>query len=162
MDYSLEVVIVPVADVDRSLAFYTERAGFSLDVDYAPAGDFRVVQLTPPGSACSVQIGVGLTDAVPGSLRNLHLVVGDVERARRELTERGAAAQVARRGLEGRFPARGGPRAPRLRQFRRLRRPGRQHLDRAGARIPQGGLNPRGASPHAGPFSDYVRFAQFG
>ncbi|MEU4092899.1 VOC family protein [Streptomyces sp. NPDC026673] len=91
MDYSLEVVMVPVTDVDRSLAFYTEQAGFSLDVDYAPSDGFRVVQLTPPGSACSVQIGVGLTDAVPGSLRNLHLVVGDVERARRELAERGVA-----------------------------------------------------------------------
>ncbi|MEU1622486.1 VOC family protein [Streptomyces sp. NPDC005722] len=91
MDYSLEVVIVPVTDVDRSAAFYTERAGFSLDVDYAPADGFRVVQLTPPGSACSVQLGVGLTDAVPGSLHGLHLVVDDVERARRELTERGVA-----------------------------------------------------------------------
>lgn len=96
MDYSLEVVIVPVTDVDRSPAFYTERAGFALDVDHAPADGFRVVQLTPPGSACSVQIGVGLTDAVPGPLRNLHLVVDDAERARRELAERGVAVGEVR------------------------------------------------------------------
>ncbi|MFF3252970.1 glyoxalase [Actinacidiphila glaucinigra] len=115
MDCSLEVVIVPVADVDRSSAVYTERAGFALDVDHAPADGFRVVQLTPPGSACSVQIGVGLTDAVPGSLRNLHLVVDDVERARRDLAgrrRRRGAAQMAGRGMAGRFPARGGPGAP--------------------------------------------------
>ncbi|MFD8077782.1 VOC family protein [Streptomyces sp. NPDC059718] len=96
MDYSFEVVIVPVSDVDRSSVFYTERAGFALDVDYAPGDGFRVVQLTPPGSACSVQIGVGLTDAVPGSLRNLHLVVDDVERARRDLAERGVAVGEVR------------------------------------------------------------------
>jgi catechol 2,3-dioxygenase-like lactoylglutathione lyase family enzyme len=89
MDYRFEVVIVPVTDVDRSLAFYTEQAGFAVDVDYAPGDGFRVVQLTPPGSACSLQIGVGLTDAVPGSLRNLYLVVDDIERARRELVGRG-------------------------------------------------------------------------
>ncbi|MBC2865057.1 VOC family protein [Streptomyces mexicanus] len=71
MDYTLEVVILPVTDVDRPLAFYTERLGFHLDVDYGSSPDFRVVQLTPPGSACSVQIGVGLTDAEPGSVRGL-------------------------------------------------------------------------------------------
>lgn len=85
----LEVVILPVSDVDRSLAFYTERLGFNLDVDYRPSPDFRVVQLTPPGSACSVQIGVGLTDAEPGSVQGLYLVVPDLEAARAELVERG-------------------------------------------------------------------------
>lgn len=89
MNYSLEVVVVPVRDVDRSLDFYTRKAGFTLDVDYAPNDGFRVVQLTPDGSACSVQIGTGLTDAAPGSVRNLQLVVTDIEAARRELDGRG-------------------------------------------------------------------------
>lgn len=89
MIYSLEVVVLAVTDVDRSLEFYRDRVGFGLDVDYRPAEDFRVVQLTPPGSGCSVQFGVGLTDAVPGSTPRTHLVVSDIERARRELAERG-------------------------------------------------------------------------
>lgn len=89
MEYKLEVVILPVSDVERSLAFYTGRLGFNLDVDYGPGPDFRVVQLSPPGSACSVQIGVGLTEAEPGSVRGLYLVVPDLEAARAELAERG-------------------------------------------------------------------------
>ncbi|MET8248658.1 VOC family protein [Streptomyces sp. NPDC005202] len=89
MECKLEVVILPVSGVDRSLAFYTERLGFRLDVDYGPSPDFRVVQLTPEGSACSVQIGVGLTDAEPGSVRGLYLVVPDLEAARAELVDRG-------------------------------------------------------------------------
>jgi catechol 2,3-dioxygenase-like lactoylglutathione lyase family enzyme len=89
MNYELQVITVPVSDVDQASAFYTERAGFKLDVDYHPAAGFRVVQLTPPGSACSVQIGAGLTDAVPGSARAIHLVVADIEAACRELAERG-------------------------------------------------------------------------
>lgn len=67
MDYHLEVLTVPVSDVDRALAFYTQQVGFALDVDYQPVDNFRVVQLTPAGSACSIQIGVGITDAPPGS-----------------------------------------------------------------------------------------------
>ncbi|MEV7817398.1 VOC family protein [Streptomyces flaveolus] len=89
MEYMLEVVVLPVSDVDRSLTFYTERLGFHLDVDYGPSPDFRVVQLTPPGSACSVQMGVGLTNADPGSVQGLYLVVPDLEAARAELVERG-------------------------------------------------------------------------
>ncbi len=89
MEYRLEVVTLSVSDVDRALAFYTEQAGFTLDVDYHPTGDFRVVQLTPPGSTCSVQLGVGLTDADPGSARTTYLVVTDIEVAHRELAERG-------------------------------------------------------------------------
>jgi catechol 2,3-dioxygenase-like lactoylglutathione lyase family enzyme len=89
MDYQLQVVTVPVTDVDDAAAFYTDQAGFALDVDYHPASDFRVVQLTPPGSACSVQIGIGLTDAPPGSARTTCLVVSDIESAVRELTGRG-------------------------------------------------------------------------
>jgi catechol 2,3-dioxygenase-like lactoylglutathione lyase family enzyme len=89
MDYRLQVVTLSVSDVDRAVAFYTQQAGFTLDVDFHPTGDLRVVQLTPPGSACSVQLGVGLTDAPPGSTRTTYLVVADIEAAHRELTARG-------------------------------------------------------------------------
>ena len=89
MDYKIEVITVPVADVDRAAAFYTKQAGFTLNVNYHPAGRFRVVQLTPPGSACSIQIGLGLTGAPPGSARATYLAVTDIEAARRELSERG-------------------------------------------------------------------------
>lgn len=89
ISYSLEVVVLPVADVDRSLEFYRDRVGFRLDVDYQPGEDFRVVQLTPRGSGCSVQFGVGLTDAAPGSVRRIHLVVSDLVRSRHELADRG-------------------------------------------------------------------------
>jgi catechol 2,3-dioxygenase-like lactoylglutathione lyase family enzyme len=85
----IEVVIVPVSDPDRSLRFYRDQVGFELDVDYAPAPDFRVVQLTPDGSATSIQLGVGLTDAAPGSLRGLYLVVADLAQYRGELLTRG-------------------------------------------------------------------------
>ena len=89
MDMKLEVVVVPVSDVDRSKAFYSERCGFNVDVDHQPSDAFRVVQLTPPGSACSVTIGKGLADMAPGSLKGLQLVVADVEAARAELAGRG-------------------------------------------------------------------------
>jgi catechol 2,3-dioxygenase-like lactoylglutathione lyase family enzyme len=89
MTYKLEVVILPVSDVDRALAFYTEQAGFTLDVDYAPVEEFRVVQLTPPGSSCSIQLGVGLTDAPAGSMRGLTIVVEDLAAACAEFAERG-------------------------------------------------------------------------
>ena len=89
MDFKLELVLLPVSDVDRAKAFYTEKAGFNLDVDHHPNEDFRVVQMTPPGSACSITIGVGLTDAAPGSYRGTHLVVTDIEAARAELVRRG-------------------------------------------------------------------------
>ena len=89
MDFKLELVLLPVTDVDRAKAFYTEQLGFSLDVDHAPNDAFRVVQMTPPGSACSVTIGKGITDATPGSVRGTHLVVTDIEAARDELVGRG-------------------------------------------------------------------------
>ena len=88
MDAKIEVITIPVSDVDQALAFYTEQAGFGLDVDYHPVSEFRVVQLTPPGSACSVQVGTGLTDAAPGSVRATFLAVTDIEAARRELIAR--------------------------------------------------------------------------
>ena len=89
MDYKLELVLIPVSDVDRAKAFYTEQLGFVLDVDTTPVEGFRVVQMTPPGSAASVTIGTGITDAAPGSYRGTHLVVRDIEAARAELAGRG-------------------------------------------------------------------------
>ena len=89
MDYKIEVITLSVGNVDRSLSFYAEKVGFRLDVDYGPTTDFRVVQLTPPGSACSVQFGVERTDRSPGATRATYLVVDDIERARLELMERG-------------------------------------------------------------------------
>jgi catechol 2,3-dioxygenase-like lactoylglutathione lyase family enzyme len=94
--FRIEVLTLPVSDVDASLRFYTEKLGFRQDVDYHPHDDFRVVQLTPAGSACSIQIGVGLTDAAPGSVRNTYLVVADVDAARRELVERGVEVEGIR------------------------------------------------------------------
>ncbi|MGH2392384.1 MAG: VOC family protein [Candidatus Limnocylindria bacterium] len=88
MDYKLEVVVVPVSDVDRAKQFYCDRVGFHLDVDHAQ-GDYRVVQMTPPGSACSITIGTGLVDSAPGSLKGLQLVVADIEAARADLLSRG-------------------------------------------------------------------------
>ena len=89
MDYKLELVLIPVTDVDRAKAFYMERAGFKLDVDFRPSESFRVVQLTPPGSACSISFGEGITDAVPGSVQGLQLVVADIGVAHASLSERG-------------------------------------------------------------------------
>jgi catechol 2,3-dioxygenase-like lactoylglutathione lyase family enzyme len=96
MDYQIQVITVPVTDVDRAAAFYTRQAGFTLDVDYHPAPGFRVVQLTPPGSACSVQIGISLTGAAPGSGRATYLAVADIEAARSELTGRGVTVSDIR------------------------------------------------------------------
>ncbi len=89
MDYKLELVLIPVSDVDRAKQFYVEACGFHLDVDHRPSDEFRVVQITPPGSACSLTIGLGLTTAEPGSYRGTHLVVADLEAARDELVGRG-------------------------------------------------------------------------
>src|SRR5689334_6606400 len=89
MNYQLEVITLPVGDVDRAVEFYVQRAGFRLDVDYRLDGKFRVVQLTPPGSGSSVQLGIGLTDAPAGSARAIGLLVNDIEAAHRELRERG-------------------------------------------------------------------------
>jgi len=89
MNWKLELVIVPVSDVDRAKTFYIDKAGFNLDVDHRAGDTFRVVQLTPPGSACSITIGTAITDAAPGSVRGLHLIVSDIEAANAELVERG-------------------------------------------------------------------------
>jgi catechol 2,3-dioxygenase-like lactoylglutathione lyase family enzyme len=98
----LEVVILPVADPDVSLRFYRDQVGFNLDVDYAPTPEFRVIQLTPEGSATSIQFGVGLTDAPPGSVRGLYLVVDDIEGFRAELTDRGVAVgEIRHKNTDG-------------------------------------------------------------
>lgn len=89
MDFKLELVTVPVSDVDRAKAFYAERAGFAVDHDHTVSEEVRFVQLTPPGSACSIAIGAGLGDTEPGSAQGLQLVVSDIEAARSELAGRG-------------------------------------------------------------------------
>src|SRR4028119_920117 len=90
MEWKLELVPIPVSDVDRAKAFYTEKIGFEEDLDHSTGGEFRVVQLTPPGSACSIAIGTGIVDTSPGSVQGLQLVVADIDAARAELLERGA------------------------------------------------------------------------
>ena len=89
MDWKFEVVVVPVSDVDRSKHFYSEQVGFIVDVDQKFGETFRVVQMTPRGSGCSVTIGTGLSGSTPGSMEGLQLVVTDLEAARAELVERG-------------------------------------------------------------------------
>ena len=89
MDWKLELVAVPVTDVDRAKSFYVENAGFNADHDHTVSEDLRFVQLTPPGSACSIALGKGITDAPPGSVVGLQLVVADINEARAELAERG-------------------------------------------------------------------------
>ena len=89
MDVKLELVIIPVTDTDRAKAFYVDQVGFHADFDHRVSDEIRFVQLTPPGSACSITIGKGVTDAAPGSARGLQLVVSDIEQAHAELGGRG-------------------------------------------------------------------------
>jgi catechol 2,3-dioxygenase-like lactoylglutathione lyase family enzyme len=89
MDFKLELIGVPVTDVDRAKAFYVDQAGFNLDHDHTVSEDIRFVQLTPPGSACSIAIGKGLTQLAPGALDNLQVVVSDIRQAQAELAGRG-------------------------------------------------------------------------
>jgi predicted enzyme related to lactoylglutathione lyase len=96
LTFSVEVITLPVSNVERALRFYVDQVGFTLDVDYAPNDAFRVVQLTPSGSSCSIQIGKGLTDAPDGSVRNVYIVVTDIEAARSRLLERGVAVSEIR------------------------------------------------------------------
>jgi predicted enzyme related to lactoylglutathione lyase len=103
MDFRLELVTVPVSDVDRAKAFYTEGVGFNADHDHRVTDTLRFVQLTPPGSACSIAIGTGLTDTPPGSLQGLQLVVADIEQARAELVARGVAVSAIEDLPWGRF-----------------------------------------------------------
>jgi catechol 2,3-dioxygenase-like lactoylglutathione lyase family enzyme len=118
MDWRLELVVIPVSDVERAKSFYTERAGFNADHDNRVGDEIRFVQLTPPGSACSIALGTGLSDKEPGSVGGLQLVVSDIEAARAELVERGVEVSE-------------GPEF-RLGLVRLLQRPRRQRLVRAG------------------------------
>ena len=89
MDWKLELVAIPVSDVDRAKAFYTKQVGFNADHDHKVSDEIRFVQLTPPGSACSIALGTGIVDAPPGSVQGVQLVVSDIDAARAELVERG-------------------------------------------------------------------------
>jgi predicted enzyme related to lactoylglutathione lyase len=89
MDWKIELVAIPVSDVDRAKAFYTEQAGFNADHDHTVSDELRFIQLTPPGSACSITIGRGITDMPPGSAQGIQMVVSDIEAAHAELAGRG-------------------------------------------------------------------------
>ena len=103
MDFKLELVFVPVSDVDRAKAFYADQVGFVIDHDHKVSAELRFVQLTPPGSACSIAIGTGLVDTEPGSVKGLQLVVDDADAARALLVERGVDAGEVRDLPWGRF-----------------------------------------------------------
>ena len=110
MDWKLEVVVVPVTDVDRAKSFYADQLGFVVDVDDSPSDDVRIVQLTPPGSACSIMIGKGIgDDAEPGSLKGVQICVGDIEAAHAQLVDRGVdVTPVRRMGASGWEDGKGG------------------------------------------------------
>ena len=103
MDFKLELIAVPVSDVDRAKAFYTEKAGFNADHDHQVSDEIRFVQLTPPGSACSIAIGTGIMETEPGSVQGLQLVVGDIEAAHSELSGRGVEVSPVQDFPWGRF-----------------------------------------------------------
>ena len=103
MDWKLELVAVPVSDVDRAKRFYTEQVGFNADHDHKISDELRFVQLTPPGSACSIALGTGVTDAEPGSATGLQMVVSDIEAAHAHLTDRGVEASQVQDFPWGRF-----------------------------------------------------------
>ena len=89
MDWKIELIAIPVSDVDRAKAFYVEKAGFNADHDHKVSEDIRFVQLTPPGSACSIALGKGVSDEPPGSVQGMQMVVSDINAARAELVDRG-------------------------------------------------------------------------
>lgn len=103
MEMKLELVAVPVSDVDRAKEFYTAKAGFNADHDHRVSDEVRFVQLTPPGSACSIALGEGVTEAEPGSVRGLQLVVSDIEAAHQELGQRGVEVSDIQDFPWGRF-----------------------------------------------------------
>jgi catechol 2,3-dioxygenase-like lactoylglutathione lyase family enzyme len=103
MEWKLELVAIPVTDVDRAKAFYVERVGFNADHDHSVSDELRFVQLTPPGSACSIAIGTGISDAAPGSVQGMQLVVGDIELAHSELAGRGVEVSDVQDFPWGRF-----------------------------------------------------------
>jgi catechol 2,3-dioxygenase-like lactoylglutathione lyase family enzyme len=103
MDFKLELVAVPVSDVDRAKDFYADKVGFALDHDHTVSDEVRFVQLTPPGSACSIALGRGIVDTAPGSLQGLQLVVGNIDAARAELVGRGVEVGEVQTFPWGRF-----------------------------------------------------------
>jgi len=103
VDWKLELVVVPVSDVDRAKAFYTEQLGFNADHDHVVSDELRFVQLTPPGSGCSIALGKGLIDTAPGSLKGVQLVVDDIEVAHNQLRDRGVAVSEVQDFPWGRF-----------------------------------------------------------
>jgi catechol 2,3-dioxygenase-like lactoylglutathione lyase family enzyme len=103
VDFRLELVSIPVSDVDRAKAFYTEKAGFNADHDHAVSDELRFVQLTPPGSACSIAIGEGLTQKPPGSVEGMQMVVSDIDAARAELAGRGVEVSEVQEFPWGKF-----------------------------------------------------------
>lgn len=103
MDFRLELVYVPVSDVDRAKAFYADKVGFVVDYDHKISDDLRFVQLTPPGSACSISVGVGLADSAPGSAKGLQVVVDDADAARDYLLAQGVDAPEVQEFPWGRF-----------------------------------------------------------
>lgn len=110
MDWKLEVVSIPVSDVDRAKRFYSEQVGFAVDLDERPNDAFRFVQLTPPGSACSIVIGTGINASPPGSAQGTQLVVADIDAARAMLVERGVEVSPVRHFADGAWSdGHGGP-----------------------------------------------------
>jgi catechol 2,3-dioxygenase-like lactoylglutathione lyase family enzyme len=103
MDFKIELIAIPVTDVDRAKAFYTEKAGFNADHDYPVGEGLRFVQLTPPGSACSIAIGEGITEAAPGSVQGVQMVVSDINAARAELVDRGVEVSEVQEFPWGKF-----------------------------------------------------------
>jgi catechol 2,3-dioxygenase-like lactoylglutathione lyase family enzyme len=103
VDFRLELVSIPVSDVDRAKAFYTEKAGFNADHDHVVSDELRFVQLTPPGSACSIAIGKGLTQKPPGSVEGMQMVVSDIDAARAELAGRGVEVSEVQEFPWGKF-----------------------------------------------------------
>jgi catechol 2,3-dioxygenase-like lactoylglutathione lyase family enzyme len=133
MDFKYELTVIPVSDVDRAKEFYAEKLGFNVDVDHGAGEHFRVVQLTPPGSAASITIGTGMAQAEPGTYKGMHLVVDDLVAARDLLVGRGGGRERAV-SLRSRGPSRGhASRATELRQLRHLQRSGWQQLARPGS-----------------------------
>jgi predicted enzyme related to lactoylglutathione lyase len=103
MDWKLELIAIPVADVDRAKAFYAEQVGFVAEHDHQVSEELRFVQLTPPGSACSIALGTGIIDTPPGSAHGLQLVVADVQAARAELLQRGVQVSEVQEFAWGKF-----------------------------------------------------------
>jgi len=103
MDWKLELVAIPVSDVERAKAFYADNVGFHLDHDHTVSPELRFIQFTPPGSACSIALGTGLLETPPGSAQGLQLVVGDIEAARAELVSRGVEVSPVQDFAWGRF-----------------------------------------------------------